>query len=175
VLWLQALHAGAPDAFFRTVTDFGLLAAIFGACLVVAMIRGASWLPAAAALIAVPLTSAITGVAKDAFGRGRPPFSDAAVHPLITLPSDPSFPSGHTSFAFCAAVVVGAYLPRARPALVTLAATVGLSRIWLGVHYPSDVLAGAALGTAVALLVVAGIAGGRRVHPLHPRRSAGAR
>jgi undecaprenyl-diphosphatase len=59
-------------------------------------------------------------------------------------------PSGHASTAFAAALAVGLAHPRLRWPLLALAALVALSRVWLGVHYLTDVIAGAALGAAVA-------------------------
>jgi undecaprenyl-diphosphatase len=60
-------------------------------------------------------------------------------------------PSGHATTAFAAALAVGLVHPRLRWPLVVLAALIAISRVWLGVHYLSDVLAGAALGSAVSL------------------------
>ena len=59
-------------------------------------------------------------------------------------------PSTHAATAFAAAVAVSLVHPRLRWPLVVLASLVSVSRVWLGVHYPTDVLAGAALGTAIA-------------------------
>jgi undecaprenyl-diphosphatase len=64
-----------------------------------------------------------------------------------------SFPSGHATTAFATAVVLAAWYPRQAVGFVGLAALVGLSRILLGAHFPSDVLAGALLGSGVALAV----------------------
>jgi undecaprenyl-diphosphatase len=65
--------------------------------------------------------------------------------PLVTTPTQLSFPSAHATSGFAAARAFAGLLPAAP--LRALAATLALSRVWLGVHYPSDVLAGAALGT----------------------------
>jgi undecaprenyl-diphosphatase len=65
-----------------------------------------------------------------------------------------SFPSGHTLHAASFAVLLSAWEPLLGPLLALFAAGVGMSRVLLGVHYPSDVLAGAALGAATAAVAV---------------------
>jgi undecaprenyl-diphosphatase len=62
-----------------------------------------------------------------------------------------SFPSGHTLHAVAFSLVAAAYYPELAPLAASMTALVAASRIVLGLHYPSDVLAGAALGGAVAL------------------------
>ncbi len=70
--------------------------------------------------------------------------------PLVDTPTALSFPSAHASSGFAGARALSALLPA--PPLYGLAITLSLSRVYLGVHYPSDVLAGALLGTAVGTL-----------------------
>jgi undecaprenyl-diphosphatase len=60
-----------------------------------------------------------------------------------------SFPSGHTLHAMCALVIIGSSFPLYLPVLAVLAALIALSRVVLGLHYPSDVVVGAALGIAI--------------------------
>lgn len=62
-----------------------------------------------------------------------------------------SFPSGHATSVFAVAAVFGAYYPRLRLPLYALAAAIALGRVYLERHYVSDIVAGAAIGVAVAL------------------------
>jgi undecaprenyl-diphosphatase len=93
-------------------------------------------------------------VAKLAFERPRPPLGDAGIAPVGSLPSSWSFPSGHATTTFAAAVALGLLCPRLRVPALAVAAAVGVSRVYLGVHYAADVLAGAVLGAAIGALLV---------------------
>jgi membrane-associated phospholipid phosphatase len=82
------------------------------------------------------------------------PFTKYPFINIKTGATDPSFPSGHTSASFAAATTLSLNFPQwyvAVPAFAW-AGTVGYSRLHLGAHYPSDVLAGAAIGSASAML-----------------------
>jgi undecaprenyl-diphosphatase len=81
-------------------------------------------------------------------------------------------PSGHASTSFAGAVVLTALVRRAAPALFVLALLVAVSRVYVGVHYPLDVVAGAALGAAVGLAAV-WLVRAPRMPSGAPRRSAG--
>ena len=80
--------------------------------------------------------------------RPRPELED--LPPLVRTMSNRSYPSAHATTSAAAAVALSDVLPRAP--LYTVAAALALSRLYLGVHYPSDTLAGAALGWAFAEL-----------------------
>lgn len=77
------------------------------------------------------------------------------VHAHIAAGADPldrfSFPSGHTLHAVAFTLVAAAYYPLLGAPLAAASAAVAASRVVLGLHYPSDVLAGAALGSSIAL------------------------
>jgi undecaprenyl-diphosphatase len=70
---------------------------------------------------------------------------------LLDHSADPSFPSEHSTAAFAMAAGIGVYRQRLGVALLALAALVAFSRVYVGVHYPADVAAGAAIGIIIAL------------------------
>ena len=102
------------------------------------------------------LERALYWVAKNGLRRRRPPDCVPSFTSMIVASDRFSFPSGHTSAAFLFAALVQAQVPAQMPALGVAvfgwACAVGASRVALGVHFPSDILAGAALGLAIAEL-----------------------
>jgi membrane-associated phospholipid phosphatase len=113
------------------------------------------WVVAAvlAAMLAADLSSRAIKTAVDRERPGRA----LGVDTLIPTPHDASFPSGHASTSFAAAAVFVVLWPRYAWAFVGLATAISFSRLYVGVHFPLDVLGGAALGAlvATALLLLA--------------------
>jgi undecaprenyl-diphosphatase len=107
---------------------------------------------AGAATAAALLASAAFMILKRRFRRRRP--CDITPHPLFHVrpPDTFSFPSGHTMNAFAIATVLALRFPALAPALLFLAASVGTSRVVLGLHFASDVWAGAVLGALIGWL-----------------------
>lgn len=115
-------------------------------------------------ILAVALPGLTVSVVKRLIGRARPgriEGSDLYFAPFSWNSNLASFPSGHATTAFAAAVALGVLFPRARGALFFYAALMALSRIVVAAHYPSDVIAGAVVGSVGALLVRAWFASGR--------------
>ena len=90
---------------------------------------------------------------KNIVGRIRPYEMVQGLIPLIGRPGDYSFPSGHSASSFAAAGVMVRRLPRwAGIPLFLLAVMISLLRLYVGVHYPTDVLAGVAIGLGLSYL-----------------------
>ncbi|WP_217921383.1 phosphatase PAP2 family protein [Miltoncostaea oceani] len=109
-------------------------------------------IPLAAAALA--LASLSSSSLKDLFDRARPTLADPSLTALIGLPGDSSFPSGHATSAFAAAGIVAALHPSLRAPALALASLVAVSRVYLGVHHPVDITAGALLGLLIAVVVI---------------------
>jgi diacylglycerol kinase family enzyme/membrane-associated phospholipid phosphatase len=103
-------------------------------------------------VLAIGATSALTNLpAKLLAGRTRPELDLVPeVRRLARVPASTSFPSGHAASAFAFASAVAMEQPRLRVPIAGVASAVAFSRVYTGVHYPGDVLAGAAIGVAVA-------------------------
>jgi undecaprenyl-diphosphatase len=93
--------------------------------------------------------------AKYLFNRARPFIYDTEIAPLIKTPSSSSFPSGHSATAAAGAITLSVIYPALAPALLAAGFIVCLSRVYLGVHFPFDVLAGALIGAVTATLLLA--------------------
>ena len=124
----------------------------------------------AAAGFSALIALAIGHMIGDLWDRARPYDAHPGVaHLFVAASHDPSFPSDHATAAFALAVAIFLYHRRAGWLMLAMAATVSVSRVLVGVHYPSDVLAGALLGSLSAGLVYLVQPLNRRVEALADR------
>lgn len=122
------------------------------------LLAGISWAPsfiligAVAFAIQIPLYKLI----KTGCRRPRPFEQHRDITHRIQPPDAWSFPSGHTASAFLFAQLLALFVPVLALPLYAWAGLVGMSRVYLGVHYPTDVMAGAVLGLSLGFLVPLG-------------------
>jgi len=142
-------HTPETVAWVRRYSHLGEHGAVWlvsgGAAALVDRRRRRRW---ARATLAVGAAYATSTSIKLAVGRRRPAIED--LPHLMATPTGLSFPSSHSTSSFAAARAFGALVPGAPLQVAALA--MALSRLYLGVHYPSDIAAGAALGTVIGSL-----------------------
>jgi membrane-associated phospholipid phosphatase len=160
---VYALDAPALTAALRAAdrTSYAVFALIPAGTYAAAQVGGTSTVPAVRLGLSGALAGGTALVLKRVVGRARPfqtvpGITSRRASDYVEAEVDPhAFPSGHASLAFALATSASLSAPQwyvVAPA-VTWASTVALARVWHGVHYPSDILAGAALGAGSAALV----------------------
>jgi undecaprenyl-diphosphatase len=172
------LHRSALDVHAaKLVTEIGSVPIVLALAFIAALLlwrHGERLVIALAPIGALALAAALTGIVKVIVGRTRPP---VPLH--LVAESDASFPSGHATnsaaFFMTVAFITAVFVlrrPLARVAVVVgaglVASSVAVSRLVLGVHWPSDVIAGMALGLTCALVVTMAAALYARLEPRPP-------
>ena len=156
--WINTVWSNSGlDLIFGQGTHLGGRTAGF-AFLVIILFISRSRQAFLTAALAYGLNALVFKTIKWAVLRPRPYLLSGAIlrqPPELSGATDPSFPSGHTAIAFMFAAFFSFRYPRLIIPLYLVASVVGLSRIYVGLHYPSDVLAGAALGIFCAYLALA--------------------
>jgi undecaprenyl-diphosphatase len=124
---------------------YALMAAIL-------LVEGRAGLPIVTHMAAVGLfVATLYRAMKNVIRRPRPCHRHTAIVARVRPLDEFSFPSGHTLHAVCFSVVASSYLPALAWLLIPVTALIAASRVVLGVHYPSDVLAAISLGVAIAV------------------------
>jgi undecaprenyl-diphosphatase len=156
LLWVVDHRVGWLDPLAVGLTWSGFAGLVWIALAVIVAWRGARPTAASVALVAACVWCAdlLASAIKLGAARPRPGETIAAADPLVhTFGS--SFPSGHAATSFAAAVVLASLVPRGVVWFLLLAAAIAYSRVYVGVHYPLDVAAGALVGAAIGLGAVA--------------------
>ena len=140
-------------AYFRAVSRLGDGAFWYALMAALVVFDGWRGLAVSAQLAATGLVALILyRKLKRWTKRPRPFAADDRIRPLIAPLDEFSFPSGHTLHAVAFTVVALAHYPALAPLLLPFAASVAASRVVLGLHYPSDVLAATAIGLLLGSL-----------------------
>ncbi len=156
VVLFYFINLDLQNPFFNVsmpiITNIGLSMFWFGICGILAIFGGEKGRNVALiCVIALLMGHFFSEVLKQIFARPRPYEVLTGVHQLASLGSY-SFPSGHATEAFIGCIIIGRKYGY-RLLFISLAVLISFSRVYLGVHYPGDVLAGALLGVGITILV----------------------
>ena len=156
--WLRTHHSPLLDTIMAGLSDLARSGRIWIALAVlIAFLDRRRWRAFVQVLLAIALASVLTDhVAKPYFNRSRPfeRYTDSRVYGY--RPTTRSFPSGHAATAIAGACALTRLAPEARSIFWIFAVLIAFSRVYLGVHYPADVIAGALLGLGIGKFVVGG-------------------
>ena len=150
--FLQELHNPVLDKIMLFITSLGN-DGLFWIGIAVLMVFFKKYRKCAFSIgVALILMEFIgNGIVKDLVMRDRPCWIDPTVELLLKAPSSYSFPSGHTFAGFASAVTIFLNHKKEGIAAIVIAALIAFSRMYLFVHFPTDVLASIVLGTAIAV------------------------
>lgn len=151
---IQNLHTQLLDLIMITVSKIGNVGMVWIAMALALMLSAKSRRCGFLMLVSMAICLLLGNVfLKNLIARERPCWIDLSVPLLIPNPTDYSFPSGHTMHGFAAATVVFLHNRCAGIPALCLAALIAFSRLYLFVHFPSDIVGGMIIGILVALLV----------------------
>lgn len=151
---LTRIRSGPTDALWLALSANARFIPLLVIAVAVCRRRRSVW-PLVLPLLALAIEEVVVGQLKALTSRTRPYLYDLSVHALGPHPLNGSFPSGHAAGAAAVVATLAVLEPRVRWPLALYAFLIGCSRVVLGVHYPSDVIAGWALGAAIGLAVAA--------------------
>lgn len=143
-------HTKTSDRYVSVLSDLGEGLGWVSGGLALAILGGSKGRRAGAATAVASLvaTYVVQYRVKPIFRRVRP-FVNREARVVGVRPADHSFPSGHTASSFAAATALAFFYPRAAPLAYGVATAVGVSRVHLGVHFPSDAAVGGVIGIGI--------------------------
>jgi undecaprenyl-diphosphatase len=152
----RSISHSVLDQILNKVTHLGGATFTVAFTLIMALVAPGSWKTVGLqSLIALVISHLPVALIKRSFPRRRPylslPLANVCAKPL----EDPSFPSGHTTAIFSVIVPFIVAMPMLSFILIPLGVIVGMSRVYLGLHYPSDCAAGCTIGIVSAVLTIA--------------------
>jgi undecaprenyl-diphosphatase len=154
-----SLSNPVTDFVMPIITADDYLRVMYGIAVVLLLWKGNSkvrWLVLFSGIAMLITDQAAAGLFKPLIARPRPCHVLENIHLLVGCGGGKSMPSAHAANSFAQAVLFGMYFLRFRIALLLVAALIAISRVFVGVHYPGDVIAGALIGSVVGLLLAVG-------------------
>lgn len=155
VQWLAHHRVIGIDWVMLAFTTIGYVAGVWLLAALVLGVRGVISRQSAFQLVLAVTAAWIVAelLFKPVFARERPFLASETIVAIGLLPASLSFPSGHAATSFAGAAILSRAWPRGRIVAWGVAGLIALSRVYTGVHYPSDVLVGAFVGLTCAAAV----------------------
>jgi undecaprenyl-diphosphatase len=154
---INGAHREWLDTVMLFMTDVGRRGFVWFVIAAIACLwpqhRAGAWRLALAIGLGMLVTN---GILKPTIERDRPFDVLTNVRVIDARPPTYSFPSGHATSAAAGAIAASRMFPAAAPVFYTVAALIAVSRVYVGVHFPADVVAGFLVGTACALFALGG-------------------
>ena len=151
--WFQSIHSDILDGVFKFFTLLGEKGLFWIAVILLFLLFSKDKRIGITGILALVLDIVICNlILKNLVARDRPAWIDTSVPLLVERPDDFSFPSGHTAFSFAAAATIVQYRRGLGAGALVLASLVAVSRLYLFVHFPTDVIGGFLVGITCALL-----------------------
>lgn len=156
LMWIQNnLRSDILDNIMKFVTTLGDAGIIWITLGIILLINSKTRKIGLTLLLALALTSFMgEAVIKNIVCRDRPFLNIEGIKLIIEAPTSYSFPSGHTASSFAAATVLGYYFRKYAVVFYSFAALMAFSRLYLFVHYPTDILGGILLGICCSLIMI---------------------
>jgi undecaprenyl-diphosphatase len=147
-------HSTTTDRYVSVLSDLGEGLGWVAGGVALALLGGPKGRRAgvATAVASLAATYIVQQRVKPLFRRVRP-FVNREARVVGIRPPDHSFPSGHTASSFAAATALAIFYPKAAPVAYTVATAVGVSRVHLGVHFPSDAAVGGVIGIGIGTFI----------------------
>ena len=151
--WFQSIHSDILDGVFKFFTLLGEKGLFWIAVILLFLLFSKDKRIGITGILALVLDIVLCNlILKNLVARDRPAWIDTSVPLLVERPDDFSFPSGHTAFSFAAAATIVQYRRGLGAGALVLASLVAVSRLYLFVHFPTDVIGGFLVGITCALL-----------------------
>ncbi len=142
------------DIFFPLITRLAEDAVLLAICAIVFLLgKRKAKVTSMLAVTAIALSRLSVQILKHIFNRPRPFFVYKDIN-IFTAIRGSSFPSGHATLIFSVATVLSFKYKRISWIFITFAILIGLSRVYMGLHYPSDIISGAVLGISIGMCIL---------------------
>jgi undecaprenyl-diphosphatase len=144
------------DAVMPVLTDDNVLRLLYGAALILMLWRGSRklrWMVPASLLLLLLTDQASAGLLKPMIERLRPCHTFESINLLVSCGGGYAMPSAHAANSFGQAFFFSVHYERVSWYLILFAALVSISRVFVGVHYPGDIIIGALLGGIIGIIM----------------------